>query len=213
MNELTTNMFENKPIRIVNLDGDAWFVAKDVCAFFGDKNYKRSLRNLDEDEKGVTQMNTPGGNQELSIVSEGGLFRLLLQMKPQKARGVSQEYIDTRMKKLIDFQRWITHEVLPAIRRTGSYSTSGQEKEGKLDKNIKDAIAARDKLIASKKESDEQYKQELERFNNLIDREEVKALLPKMPHTLVVEILNLARLKYGLYVKTQKNPELPGGEA
>lgn len=203
MNELT-RIYKDHNVRIIEKDAEPWFVAKDVAEILGYSDTQAMTRKLAKDEKQkvksdeMSVLNNRFGNNDITIINEYGLFAAILK---------------SNKKEAIDFQRWITHEVLPSIRRTGSYSPSGQEKEGKLDKNIEDAIAARDKLIASKKESDEQYKQDLERFNNLIDREEVKALLPKMPHTLVVEILNLARLKYGLYVKTQKNPELPGGEA
>lgn len=197
MNELT-RIYKDHNVRIIEKDAEPWFVAKDVAEILGYSDTQAMTRKLAKDEKGTCTDNSSGQVRNITIINEYGLFAAILK---------------SNKKEAIDFQRWITHEVLPSIRRTGSYSPSGQEKEGKLDKNIEDAIAARDKLIASKKESDEQYKQDLERFNNLIDREEVKALLPKMPHTLVVEILNLARLKYGLYVKTQKNPELPGGEA
>ena len=78
---------------------------------------------LDEDEKGYTQMTTPGGLQQLAIVNEAGLYSLLFAMQPTKARNISDEYIAERQEKLRKFKRWVTHEVLPSIRKTGLYAT------------------------------------------------------------------------------------------
>ena len=133
MNEITT-MFENSQIRIVDKDDGIWFVAKDVSDYFGDKNYKRSFRSLDEDEKGVTRMNTPGGMQDVNIINESGLYRLLFNMHPEEARKVTPEYIKARREKINKFKRWVTHDVLPSIRRTGSYSV--QQTAGNPPENV-----------------------------------------------------------------------------
>lgn len=123
-NEIST--FVNQEfgtIRTVNIDGEPWLVAKDICEKFGDTNYRRSVARLDHDEKGVSQIATPGGNQEMTIVNESGLYSLLFYMQPQKAKGVSQNepLIEERMAKLKRFKRWVTSEVLPTIRKTGGY--------------------------------------------------------------------------------------------
>ena len=68
------------------------------------------IRRLDDDEKGLRSMHTPGGEQEMSIVSESGLYSLTLGSKKPEAK---------------PFKRWITHDVLPALRKTGAYSISG----------------------------------------------------------------------------------------
>ena len=119
-------------IRTITKNGEPWFVGKDVCEAFGDTNYRRSLSNIDESDKGVSQIDTPGGKQNMVIINESGLYSLLFQMQPQKAKGVSQNEstIDERIEKLHRFKHWVTSEVLPSIRKTGSYSmpktTSGQ---------------------------------------------------------------------------------------
>lgn len=69
-------------------------------------------------------MDTPGGKQELTIINESGLYTLLFALQPTKARGVSDEYIKERTMQLRNFKRWITHEVIPAIRKTGGYIKS-----------------------------------------------------------------------------------------
>lgn len=116
--------FNSNTIRVIERDGDPWWVAKDICDYFGDTNRNRTMQALDEDEKGYTQMTTPGGMQSMAIINEAGLYTMLFAMQPEKGRGVSDEYIAERQEKIKTFKRWITHEVIPAIRKTGSYSVS-----------------------------------------------------------------------------------------
>ena len=97
-------------VRVVMRDGEAWFVAKDVCLALG-LDVSSGVRGLDEDEKGLHTMQTLGGKQEMAIVSEAGLYSLVLRSRKPEAKA---------------FKRWITHEVLPSIRRTGGYSLRGR---------------------------------------------------------------------------------------
>lgn len=122
MNELMKFHFEDAGVRTKVEDKEIWFVLKDVCDVFGETNYRRAAERLDDDEKGVSQMNTPGGEQGMIVINEPGLYHLLLTMQPDKARGVPDEYIEERKNKLRKFRRWVTHEVLPSIRRQGYYS-------------------------------------------------------------------------------------------
>jgi prophage antirepressor-like protein len=85
----------------------AWWVAKDVCDVLGIKDHKVSLRGLDEDEKGECITPTPGGPQQVTTINEPGLYTLILRSRKPEAKA---------------FRRWITHEVIPAIRRTGQYA-------------------------------------------------------------------------------------------
>ncbi len=129
MNDL--KIFENKEfgeIRTVVKDGEPWFVGKDVCESFGDTNYRRSLSSVDDDDKRISQIETPGGKQNMIVINESGLYSLLFQMQPQKAKGVSQNdsLVDERIEKLHRFKRWVTSEVLPSIRKNGGY-IAGQE--------------------------------------------------------------------------------------
>ncbi len=86
--------------------GEPWFVAADVCDCLELGNPRSSLALLDEDEKGVHTVDTLGGNQQMATVSEPGLYSLILRSRKPEAKA---------------FKRWITHEVLPAIRKTGGY--------------------------------------------------------------------------------------------
>lgn len=94
--------YKNRNVRIVLIDEKPWFVAKDVCDILEIKNVSDTLAKvLDEDEKGIETIYTLGGQQEMSIVNEPGLYSLLLRSRKPEAK---------------DFKRWITHDVLPQIR-------------------------------------------------------------------------------------------------
>ena len=105
MNEIV-KLYKDHPVRIVEHDGEPWFVAKDVCGILSLANPRSSMALLDADEKGVHTMDTPSGEQEMTVVSEAGLYSLILRSRKSEAKA---------------FKRWVTHEVLPSIRKTGAY--------------------------------------------------------------------------------------------
>lgn len=118
-------IFENNDfgqIRVVERGGKPWFVAADVCTYFGVTNRNRVMRVVDVEDKGSTQIGTRGGVQTVTIVNEPGLYSILFALQPAKVRGVSEDYIAERQKKIRDFKRWITHDALSSIRKTGIYS-------------------------------------------------------------------------------------------
>jgi len=126
MNELQVFSYEGANVRTVWREGDPWFSLKDICAIFGETDHKRVKQRLDEDEVGGAKVPHPqseGKELDITVVSEAGLYSALFAMQPGKARGVSEEYIAERQEKLRRFKRWVTHEVLPSIRRTGMYAT------------------------------------------------------------------------------------------
>ena len=126
--------FDGWDVRVTkDANDEPWFVAKDVCEYFGEANYRRATSALELDEKGVSQIATPGGLQNMTIVNESGLYSLLFSMQPQKARGVSEDYISLRQEKLSKFKRWVTHEVLPSIRKHGAYMTPETLKQALLN--------------------------------------------------------------------------------
>ena len=125
MNELAIfNNPEFGDLRTVEIGGEPWIVLKDVCQAFGETNYRRVSGRLDDDEKGVSQISTPGGVQNMTVVNESGLYSALFLMQPEKARGVEEEYIAKRQAQLKKFKRWVTSEVLPSIRKHGMYATT-----------------------------------------------------------------------------------------
>lgn len=103
--------FGSKNIRALTIDNEPWFVAADVCEILEVNNSRQAVARLDDDEKGVISNDTPGGQQDMTIVNEPGLYTLILGSRKPEAR---------------QFKRWITHEVLPAIRQTGSYQNGTQ---------------------------------------------------------------------------------------
>lgn len=111
MNAIQNFAFEEHLVRVVEKNGDPWFVAKDICQCIDIKNYRDAVEKLDDDEKGVALTDTLGGNQELIVVSEGGLFTIILRSRLATTPGSLPHR----------FRRWVTGEVLPQIRRTGKY--------------------------------------------------------------------------------------------
>lgn len=101
--------FQNSNVRTATINDELWFVAKDVCDVLGIKNSRQAVSRLDEDEKGVILNDTPGGIQEVAIVSESGAYFLIARSDKPVAR---------------EFDRWVRKEVLPTIRKTGSYSVA-----------------------------------------------------------------------------------------
>lgn len=93
-------------IRALMRDGEPWFVAADVCRVLDIVQNRNAVARLDDDEKGVCLMDTLGGKQEMTIINEPGLYSLVLGSRKPEARA---------------FKRWVTHEVIPAIRKTGGY--------------------------------------------------------------------------------------------
>lgn len=103
--------YNGQEVRTVEMNGQPWFVAADVCNVLDISNSRDAVARLDEDEKGVALTDTPGGKQKTTIVSESGLYSLILGSRKPEAK---------------QFKRWITHEVIPSIRKTGGY-IAGQE--------------------------------------------------------------------------------------
>lgn len=95
------------PVRTIIQHGELLFVAADVCKILDITNVSQAVENLDEDEKGISTAYTLGGPQSMICVNESGLYHLIFQSRKPEAKA---------------FRRWVTKEVLPSIRKTGSYS-------------------------------------------------------------------------------------------
>jgi prophage antirepressor-like protein len=135
-NRNALQIFKNEEfgsIRTFVKNGEYWFVGRDVCNAFQDKNPNRSIGRIDDcDKRSLKIKDSLGREQAVTVINESGLYALLFAMQPQKAHnhGVSDEYpieIKERIEKLRRFKRWVTHDVLPTLRKTGSYSMSPQE--------------------------------------------------------------------------------------
>lgn len=108
MNELQIfNSDEFGEIRTVTIDNEPWFVGKDVALALGYTNPQKAVRDhVEEEDRGMNEMDTPSGKQSIVIINESGLYALIFGSKLESAKR---------------FKRWVTSEVLPAIRRTGTY--------------------------------------------------------------------------------------------
>lgn len=114
MNNLQVFSYEGKEVRTIQESGEPWWVLKDVCEVLELSNSRMVAERLDEDDKGVSIVDTLGGKQELTVISESGLYNvILLSRKPEARR----------------FKRWVTHEILPSIRKHGAYVTSDKLEE------------------------------------------------------------------------------------
>nr|DAL15168.1 MAG TPA_asm: repressor domain protein [Caudoviricetes sp.] len=102
--------FTNKEfgtVRTIVKDGEPWFVGKDVAEILGYKETAKAIRtHICAEDKGVSVLDTPGGQQKITLINESGLYSLILGSKLPKAK---------------TFKRWVTSEVLPTIRKTGGY--------------------------------------------------------------------------------------------
>ena len=136
--EIQTFLFKSAPLRtLADKDGDLWFVAKDVCDILGHSNVSMALDRLDDDERAKFNLGRQG---ETNIINEAGLYTLVLGSRKSEAR---------------EFKHWVTHEVLPSIRKYGAYMT-----QQTLDK----ALTSPDFLIrlATKLKEEQEKIKELE---------------------------------------------------
>ena len=109
MNQLQVfNNTEFGQVRTMMISGSPWFVAKDVCECLGITKHRDAVSRLDGDERGSVEVDTLGGTQQMAAVNEYGLYSLVLSSRKPSAKA---------------FKRWITHEVIPAIRKHGAYMT------------------------------------------------------------------------------------------
>ena len=114
--QLSTFSFESKSIRTLAINNEPWFVAKDLCDTLGIKNPSQALENLDEDERSmfnIGRSKVHGGGGEVNIVNESGMYTLILRCRDAVKKGSVPHR----------FRKWVTAEVLPAIRKTGKYES------------------------------------------------------------------------------------------
>lgn len=149
-------VFENSEfgsIRTIEINKEPFFVAKDVAEILGYSNSRKAIiDHVDEEDKGVTKCDTLGGVQELSVINESGLYSLVLSSKLPNAKR---------------FKRWVTSEVLPAIRKTGGYIGGA---EGMTEAEI----MARAVLIGQR--TIEEQKKKIDNLQNEIDVNRPKVL-------------------------------------
>lgn len=119
MPETSIQAFDNPEfgqLRVVQGDGsEPWFVASDIAKILGYRDAAQLVRLLDDDEKGTQILSTHGGEQKMTIVNESGFYRSIMQRRSSWVKD------EKKREFVIAFQRWVTHEVLPSIRKRGGY--------------------------------------------------------------------------------------------
>lgn len=114
MKEINLQIFNNPEfgkIRTVQKDGNPWFVLRDVCEVLNLGSPHKVAERLENDEKGRSLIPTPGGAQDITIINEFGLYKVIIRSDKPKAK---------------PFTNWVTHDVLPSIRKTGTYAMPGR---------------------------------------------------------------------------------------
>lgn len=165
MNDLQLFKFENKDVRTLQIDGEPWFVGKDIAQILGYTNPSKAIRDhiADEDKLMGVQNVTPclvdrqGRKQYPTLINESGLYSLILSSKLPSAK---------------EFKHWITSEVLPQIRKTGKYAPKPLSREELLAKAVLEA----DTMIKEQKELIEQKTKELEEKNNKLEEQKPKVI-------------------------------------
>lgn len=120
MSNITPFTYEGEEVRFYAAGDSIEIVASDLAKQLGYRMASDMTRHLDEDEKGTRLVRTPGGEQEIATVTEAGMYRAIV------TRQTGRMTDPARRETIRAFQRWVTHEVLPAIRRTGTYATRPQ---------------------------------------------------------------------------------------
>ena len=118
MNNLQIFNYNGNEVRTIQKDGEPWWVLKDVCGILGISKYRDTASRLDEDERGSVRVDTPGGEQEMTVVNESGLYNVILRSDKPEAK---------------PFRKWVTSEVLPSIRKHGAYMTPQKIEEALLN--------------------------------------------------------------------------------
>lgn len=142
--QLSTFNFENQSIRALVINNEPWFVAKDLCDTLGITNPSKAILNLDDDEKMIStdsnlKLGSAGnGAQSLALVSESGMYTLILRCRDAVKKGSVPHR----------FRKWVTSEVLPQIRKTGSYSKTTVDQRTGL-RNAVNMLVSKKGLIYS----------------------------------------------------------------
>lgn len=158
-NEIQPFEFEGSQVRALADGDEVMFVASDIAKLLGYRDAANLARNLDHDERGIHEVSTPSGTQNMTVLTESGLYRAILN---REIAYVKEPDAQAFVKR---FQRWVTHEVLPSIRRTGGYIPTSES-------DSDEDIMAKAVLVAQKT---------IERKNQQLQAkdEHIKALEPK----------------------------------
>ena len=152
MNDLQIFNYNGNEVRTIQKDGEPWWVLKDVCEVLGLSSPHKVFDRLDEDEKGRNQIPTPGGEQEMTVVNESGLYNVILRSDKPEAK---------------PFRKWVTSEVLPSIRKNGGYIANQENLTP--EQIVANALIVAQNIISQKDKQIEQMKPKAEFFDAVAD--------------------------------------------
>lgn len=152
MNDLQIFKYNGKDVRTIQKGGEPWWVLKDVCEVLGLSSPHKVFERLDEDEKGRNQIPTLGGEQEMTVVNESGLYNVILRSDKPEAK---------------PFRKWVTSEVLPSIRKNGGYIANQENLTP--EQIVANALIVAQNIISQKDKQIEQMKPKAEFFDAVAD--------------------------------------------
>lgn len=152
MHDLQIFKYNGKEVRTIQKDGEPWWVLKDVCGILGISKYRDTASRLDEDERGSVRVDTPGGEQEMTVVNESGLYNVILRSDKPEAK---------------PFRKWVTSEVLPSIRKNGGYIANQENLTP--EQIVANALIVAQNIISQKDKQIEQMKPKAEFFDAVAD--------------------------------------------
>lgn len=158
MNELRTWTFSGSEVRTVEVNGEPWWVLKDVCTVLELSSPHKVAERLEDDEKGRSLIPTLGGEQETTIINESGLYSVILRSDKPQAK---------------PFRKWVTSEVLPSIRKTGVYA-------------LRDSYQIEDPIERAKRWIDEQQEKKQLQLTVSVQNQQIAELQPKASYYDVV---------------------------
>lgn len=152
MNDLHIFNYNGYKVRTIQKDGEPWWVLKDVCEVLGLSSPHKVFERLDDDEKGRNQIPTLGGEQEMTVVNESGLYNVILRSDKPEAK---------------PFRKWVTSEVLPSIRKNGGYIANQENLTP--EQIVANALIVAQNIISQKDKQIEQMKPKAEFFDAVAD--------------------------------------------
>ncbi|WP_294378688.1 Bro-N domain-containing protein [uncultured Clostridium sp.] len=180
-------------VRTLFINNECWFIGKDVAECLGYKDTSDSLRtHVDEDDKGVGEIPTPGGKQQMILINESGMYSLIFSSKLEKAK---------------KFKRWVTKEVLPSIRQHGLYITDELlQNQQLLEDKISELKYDNKRLIEEKSEIEKQNKEYLSQEHTLFTLSIQTGINKSYLPSLTVQILrNFLKSNNNLIIDTKDN--------
>lgn len=155
-NQIQPFEFEGNKVRALADGDEVMFVASDIAKILGYRDAEKLTRTLDDEEKGTRPIGTHGGTQTMTVISEPGLYKAILQ------RQIGRMEVEVTREFVKRFQRWVTHEVLPSIRKTGGYIPTSES-------DSDEDIMARAVLVAQKtiKQKNQQIAAQQSRIDEL----------------------------------------------